>query len=622
MHLLKKISFLLLLALGCTGLYAQDNADEALAAQYFANGEFDKAAVLYEKLLDKTTQSPYYYDNLLTCYFKLKEFDKAEKTVKKQKKRFPDNPYYRVDLGFVYEKKGEQKDAEEEYEECLKKMGKAPAQEEIAALTNAFVKRDLYPWAIKTIEKARKLYNDNNIMALDLGSLYLKTGNKERMIAEYLNHLSIFPEEITAVQNNFLDRFTNDEDWKLLKKEILTRIQKAPDGVYTEMLLWLLVQQKDFYGAFLQFRALDKRNKEDGRRMIELADLAITNDALDVAVDCYKYIISLGIDKIFYLDARNGLLTVSYKKITETGEYDAVFMTETEKNYKEFIAEVGENYISAPAMRQLAHLYNYYFDKPIEAIELLKRAIEIPRMNKSFTAECKLELGDAYLVWGDIWEAQLLYGQVDKDFKDEPLGQEAKFRNARLSFYKGEFDWAQAQLEVLKSATSHLISNNAIELSMVIQDNYGFEDGDDSALMLYAEANLLLLRNAPDLALQKLDSIKIKYPTHSLNDEVLLSKARVYAKKKMFKEAVEYYTDVYTNFSYDILADNALFEAAELYERQLGDKEKAKELYEKLVIDYPGSLHTVEARKRFRRLRGDNIKDIPQDVLDYQQQQY
>lgn len=622
MHLLKKISLLLLLAIGYTGVYAQDNADEALAAQYFANGEFDKAAVLYEKLLDKSTQSPYYYDNLLTCYFKLKEFDKAEKAVKKQKKRYPDNPYYRVDLGFVYEKKGEQKDAEDEYEGCLKKMGKEPAQEEIAALTNAFVKRDLYPWAIKTIEKARKLYSDNNIMALDLGSLYLKTGNKERMIAEYLNHLSVFPEEITAVQNNFLDRFTNDEDWKLLKKEILTRIQKAPDGVYTEMLLWLLVQQKDFYGAFLQFRALDKRNKEDGRRMIELAELAITNDALDVAVECYKYIIGLGTDKIFYLDARNGLLTVSYKKITETGEYDAAFITETEKNYKDFIAEVGENYISAPAMRQLAHLYNYYFDKPVLAIELLRRAIEIPRMNKSFTAECKLELGDAYLVWGDIWEAQLLYGQVDKDFKDEPLGQEAKFRNARLSFYKGEFEWAQAQLDVLKSATSHLISNNAIELSMVIQDNYGFEEGDDSALMLYAEANLLLLRNAPDLALQKLDSIKIKYPTHSLNDEVLLSKARVYAKKKMFKEALAYYSEVYTGFSYDILADNALFEAAELYERQLGDKEKAKELYEKLMLDYPGSLHTVEARKRFRRLRGDNIKDIPQDVLDYQQQQY
>jgi len=426
------------------------------------------------------------------------------------------------------------------------------------------------------------------------------------MITEYLSHLSIFPNDIEQVQGSLLENITTKQDWKLLKKELLTRIQSVEGTeTYTEMLLWLLVQQKDFYGAFIQFRAIDKRKNQEGERLLELATISISNDALDVAINCYKYIVNLGKDKLFYNDARAGLLAVSYKKITKYGEYDAAFLAETEKNYIAFINEVGKNYVSASAMRQLAFLYNYHSNKPKKAIQLLQTLITIPRVTKSFNAECKLELGDAYLISGDIWEAQLLYGQVDKDFKDEPLGQEAKFRNARLSFYKGEFDWAQAQLDVLKSATSHLISNNAIELSMLIQDNYGFEDGDDTALMLYAEADLLLLRNAPDPALQKLDTIKLKFPTHSLNDEMFLSKARIFSKKKDYQKAVDYYVKVFTHYQYDILADNAIFELAELYERKLNNNDKAKELYEKIIIDYPGSLYTAEARKRYRKLRGD-----------------
>jgi len=57
----------------------------------------------------------------------------------------------------------------------------------------------------------------------------------------------------------------------------------------------------------------------------------------------------------------------------------------------------------------------------------------------------------------------------------------------------------------------------------------------------------------------------------------------------------------------DILADNATFQLADLYENILGDTTKAQELYEKVLLEYPGSLFVVEARKRFRRLRGDDI---------------
>lgn len=606
MVLIKKILPLFLLVFAGVTSLAQKNTTEELAAQFFGDKEYDKASVLYEGLLNSEPRSPYYYDNLLTCYFNLKEFDKAEKVVKRQKRRFRGDFYFKVDLGYVYEKQDEAKKAKREYEDCIKDLKNR--RNEVTTLSSAFIKRGLHSWAIETIEKGRDLYQDKYVLTLELADLYYKVGEKDKMIVEYLNHISIFQGDMEQVQGNLLEKLSNKQEWAQLRKELLTRIQSSEQApTYTEMLLWLLVQQKDFYGAFIQFRAIDKRKNQEGERLLELATIAISNEALDVAVDCYKYIVGLGEDKLFYNDARSGLLAVSFKKITEYGEYDDAFLAETLKNYNSFVGEVGKNYVSANAMRQLATLYNYYSNEPQKAIELLQTLITIPRVTKSFNAEVKLELGDSYLVGGDIWEAQLLYGQVDKDFKDEPLGQEAKFRNARLSFYKGEFDWAQAQLDVLKSATSHLISNNAIELSMLIQDNYGFEDGDDTALMLYAEADLLLLRNAPNEALQKLDTIKLKYPNHSLNDEMFISKARIFAKKKEYDKAVDYYTKVFTNYKFDILADNAVFELAELYERKLENKDKAKELYEKIIVDYPGSLFTSEARKRYRRLRGDGI---------------
>jgi len=48
---------------------------------------------------------------------------------------------------------------------------------------------------------------------------------------------------------------------------------------------------------------------------------------------------------------------------------------------------------------------------------------------------------------------------------------------------------------------------------------------------------------------------------------------------------------------------------ARLNENQLNDQDKAMELYQRLLIDYPASLFAVESRKRFRILRGDFDKE-------------
>jgi TolA-binding protein len=248
----------------------------------------------------------------------------------------------------------------------------------------------------------------------------------------------------------------------------------------------------------------------------------------------------------------------------------------------------------------------FYLGETDEATELLLQAINIPQVPLTKQAECKLELADIYLFSGEQWEATLLYSQVEKTFKNEPLGHEAKFRNAKLSFYIGEFGWALAQLDVLKAATSKLIANDALELSLLITDNIE-EDSLITPLSMYAKADLLEFRNHDTEALAVLDSISTLFPLHSIADNVLFKKAEIFSKNGKFDLAAANYSEIIEKYPYDLLADDAVFNLASLYENQLNDKTKAMQLYEKILTQYPGSLYVIDARKHFRALRNDPV---------------
>jgi TolA-binding protein len=208
---------------------------------------------------------------------------------------------------------------------------------------------------------------------------------------------------------------------------------------------------------------------------------------------------------------------------------------------------------------------------------------------------------------GDVWESTLLYSQVDKAFKEDPLGHEARFRNARLSYFSGDFQWAQAQFEVLKASTSKLIANDALDLSVFIMDNLGL-DTTAIALQLYADAELLVFQNRFQDAFGKMDSLLLAFPKHALEDDVLYLRGKIFTKQRQYEKAAAAFEEVVEKYPEDIRADNALFELAGLYEKPLNDVEKAKTLYEKLFVEFSGSTFAVEARKRYRILRGDKIQ--------------
>ncbi len=586
--------------------FSQTNTEEQLALQFYQNKEYDKALDYYEKLYYKVSPQ-LFYKSYLNCLLETKSFNKAEKLVKKQLKQFPQKLDYWVDLGMVYSRAEELKKSAGTWEEAINAI---KYDDQVVSVATAFIELHQYDYAIKTYLKGRKISENSYPFSFELADVYKTKGDKIAMINEYLNVLETQEAYIQAVQNALQSSFGNDADNEqnnLLKTELLKRIQRNPDKtIFSELLIWMQLQQKDVEGAFLQAKALDKRKKEEGDRIMALAQLFVQNQNYGIALRAYQYVIDKGAKGKNYTDARLQLLDVNYQKVITQNNYTNTELVKLDSAYRATISEFGKSSGTAPLFKNLAHLDAFYLHKTKDAIELLEQIINQPILDNRTQAEFKLELGDILLLSGDIWEASLRYSQVEKAFKYDEIGQDAKFRNAKISYYTNDFKWAQAQLDVLKGATSKLISNDAMDLSLLISDALAV-DSNEAPLVLFAHADLLVFQNKDDEAITTLDSIKLLYPNHALSDDVLFKKAQIAIKHAKYNDAAACYESIINDYGYDIIADDALFKLAELNENQFKNTEKAKELYQQLIEKYPGSLYVVEARKRFRKLRGDTV---------------
>jgi len=587
-------------------LFAQQPQDIQLADQYFRNGEFDKASSLYEKLWNKSPGTPPFYQNYVICLNELKQYDDAEKVIRKQMKKFPDDLSIFIDLGNVYHLEGNEKNASAQYDEAINRL--TTNTQQVSNLANRFQSAGLSDYAIATYEHARKIFNAENsdLFLQDLAILYSKKGDFEDAIKAYLDMVEFNPGQKEYVQGQMQPLISNNEYSKQLQSELYRRIQKHPDNEdLADLLVWYFIQKKDFNSAFTQVKALDKRNKEDGQRVFQFAQSAFDEGNYDAALMAYHYLITeKGKGSYMYLPARVGELNTQKTKITVNHQYTQQDLIQLESEYKSFVDEFGTSQLNI--MRDYADFEAKYMHDVDKAISILQDAIAVGSNDQKLNGYLKLDLGDDYLIKNQVWEAMIYYGQVDKAFHDAPIGEEARFKNAKLSFYMGDFEWAQTQLDVLKSATTELVANDALALSVFITDNMGL-DTTPAPMKMYARADLLIFQNRLDDAVKTLDSLVTQYPNHPLNDDVLYEKGRIYLQQQKYEDAAAMFDKIDEYYSFDLLGDDALFQLAELEQNYLNDKDKAMNFYKEILTKYKGSIYTIEARKRFRELRGDEV---------------
>jgi len=592
--------------------HAQPGTDEQLAAQYFQQGDYAKAILYYEKIHRKQPNT-YYYEQLLKSYVALNDLDGAEKLVKDQLRRSNNEARYYIDLGGVYKANGEADKANKEYDKALKQMGSD--QNNIRTVANAFQQANELDRAIEAFERGGRTLPVGQSFAYEIAGLHGAKGNTAKMVSAYMDLLAVNEGYIQAVQNALsrsIDFTLADERSEILRTELLRRIQKDPQRtIFPDLLIWMYIQQKDLNSAFVQSKAMDKRFDEGGARLMDLARIALSNDDHATAHKCYEYVVSLARNDANYIQARIGAVRTRYDQLTDQAEPKLEDLQDLDQRAASTITELGLKPNTIDLMRDRAHLKAYYLNDRAGAVTLLEEGIALPTIDPKTKAQLKLDLGDVYLLDGNVWEASLLYSQVDLDFKYDMLGHEARLRNAKVSFYSGDFLWAQAQLQVLKSSTSKLIANDAMELSLRITDNLGL-DSNSVPLSYFARAELLRFQHRYDEALGVLDSLTEAYPGHSLGDDILYERYRIAYARHRYDEAALQLNKLLELYPLDILVDNALLDLGKLYEDRLNDPEKAKAIYQRLLFEQTGSIFVPEARDRFRRLRGDNLEAPPE----------
>ncbi|MDC1304366.1 hypothetical protein N8Z06_02795, partial [Salibacteraceae bacterium] len=521
---------------------------------------------------------------------------------------------YKVDVGTIYNKSGDESKAEKEYSKIIKSLDKASVSQ-ILELGKAFSEIDENQLALEVYYKGRKQVGKAYPFNFQIAQILGQQGNIEGMITEYLDVLEISTGYIQSVQNTLNRVIGFDEESKynaILKEQLMLRIQKNPESdIYSQMLIWALMQQNKYEAAMIQVKALDKRNKEDGQRVVSLAKIAVNNYKYDVAIDGYNYLKSKGPNNYYYTESYIAMLEAMKLKVINSA-YSESSINQLILEYQKALEEFGRRPSTSQLIVDFAHIKAFYQSKynnaaTQEAIELLQNGLSIPGLDDRQLAFTKIELADIYVLTGFIWDASLLYGQVEKKFKYDEIGFEAKLKNAKVFYYSGDFGWSEAQLDALKGSTSKLISNDALELSVFISDNTGL-DTTTEALSIFSKSELMLAQHKYDSALYMLGLIESNFPGHELSDNILFQKAAIANDRGDYPLAIKNYMAVYEKYPSDILADNALIEAGRLYETALNDKEKAMGIYETILTEYSSSLFVVEARKRFRSLRGDFIQ--------------
>ncbi|WP_229203469.1 tetratricopeptide repeat protein [Dyadobacter jejuensis] len=579
-------------------------SERQLAEEYFKTDDCAKATALYQTYLqdDFDMLSLRHYTE---CSIRLKAWNEAEKLFKKQSKaNGPESSWYLLYWGVLLEGQGKA-------QEALKKFGQAIERPNIGIdqnrqLAEEFRRLQHPELSLAALNDARTKAKRSDLFQLEVASIYKELDESEKMIDELLSYGTRY-QNIQIVQNMFQDFLKTEEEQLLLEKILYERIQAYPnEGFYSELLIWYQIQKKDFYKAFIQERALDKRFNYKGKRLYNLGMLALQNQDYGNSGSIFDYLVKEHKGEEVYPIARRLAIFAREQKVRNTFPINKKEVSKLVEQYQKLLEELGVDDRTVQVLRNLAHLYAFYQDNFDDAIKALNQAIVAGSKESSFVDHCKLDLGDIYLLKGEPWEASLLYSQVEKSQKDDQLGYEAKLRNAKLHYYKGDFDLAKDVLNILKKATTREIANDANELSLRIMDNTGL-DSSETAMGEYANIELLIFQNKKYQALDSLQAMLTRYPQHSLTDELLWLSAKTYITLDSNQAALKNLEILTQKFGHDILGDDGLFEMARLYEEKFQNKDEAMRQYQKLLEQYPGSIHIAEARKRFRNLRGDLV---------------
>ncbi|MGC1205928.1 MAG: tetratricopeptide repeat protein, partial [Flavobacteriaceae bacterium] len=571
------VLFLLITANG----FAQE---DIVAKEYFKNGHFEKALFEYKKLYTKAPSNLSYIDQIVVTHQQLEQYDEAEAFLLELIKRV-NYPSFLVEIGYNYQLKNDIENANINYNKAIAGIDINPNN--VFAVARSFQNHSLLDEAVISYEKAMKLKPDFNFN-LQLAQLYGEQGDIEKMFTGYINFAEFNPISIGTIKryiNDFIRENSENENNIILRKILIKKIQQEPNLLWNEMLSWLFIQQKDFKKAFVQEKAIFRRQPESLNRIENLADIASNENDNETAKEIYTFIIETAQELDNLLNAHYKILQLEIKEGLKEN-YSSI-----NSKYLELFKAFGKFSQTLNLQISYAHFLAFYMNETDKATAFLEDTLQLP-LTELQKAEVKLELGDILVLQEKFNQALIYYTQIQRNLKNSTISQDARYKVAKASYYKGDFKWAESQLKILKASTSQLIANDALDLKLLISDNK-YEDSLQTALKLYAKADLLAFQNRNDEAINLLNNILEDHKTEPIVAQALYKQAQLFENKKQFEKAQANYESIIANYRDGILIDDAYFKLAILFENYFNEPEKAKDLYEQIIFNHADSIYFV-----------------------------
>lgn len=571
--------------------------NEQLANNYFDRGEFEKALVSYEELLKAQVGNSNYFQRVIECYQQLQQYDKAEKAILERLDKYRQSNLL-IELGYNYQLQKDDAKATKYYDQAIEKI-KTNANE-VYGIAYVFERKALVDYALLAYQTAlakEPKMSFNFQMAL----LYGQKGNTDLMIETFLAESYQNPQNLPIIQNQLSRFMTEDADENFnnsLRKALLLRTQKTQDVFWNDFLSWYYVQLKEYGKAFIQQKAIYKRNPESFSNIVNLAQMAIEDKDNEAAKEILTFVLDNTNDLDLLIQAHSYLVEMKIDNATEK-DYPAITQ-ELDLLLKEF----GISPYTLSLLKLDANFSAFHLKNTEKAKTILKNAMDMP-LNKYQMAEVKMDLADILLYEEKFNQALIYYSQIENDLSGDVVGQEASLKTAKTSYYKTDFEWASHQLKVLKSASTQLIANDALDLFLLISDNT-VEDSTQVALKKFARGDFLLYQNKKQEALSQFQLILKEHKSEEIEAVTLLRIGKIYEKLGDYTKALENYSEIITNHKDAIYVDEALYFSADIYNLKLNDAEKAKPLYEEMIFKHEDSIYYVDSRKKYRQLRGDN----------------
>lgn len=583
-----------------------------LAESFLRAAQYERAIGMLEDLYAESPGTYVFYERLREAYENVKRYDAAIALIdEKIASESAPTAYYTEKARLLF-LKGDEAGARVQWQRAIETNPNSPSV--YLLVYRSLNQLRLFDYAIEVLEAGRASINNDTLFQTDLALLYNLTSQHGKAVEKYLELLALNQNQLNYVKTQ-LSGFLNTPEAIAESTEIAQAgVANNPlNRSYRELLAWLYVEGDAYREALEVYRGIDRLDREEGRSLFGFGLIAADGGAYDVALEAFDEVLSRYPESVSAPEAMRGLAMMQEKWAETLGErvFDIAgnrqernHWDEALETYQRFLIEYPQHAQFPDVLRRIGSLQqDVFFD--LTAAETVLKEVVARYPQTEAANQAAYDLGRLAITQNRLEDARIQFSRLLTRLRTGDLADLARYELAQLHFYQGDFEAADSFTRAMQENTSTDTANDAITMKVMLIESMG-PDSLNTPLRRFARIQLLTRQREYDVALHQLDDLMEEFGQHALADDMLMQKADLLARSGLVEEAVANYLQLPLMHPSSFYAARSLVQAAALQARFV-DTDKALETYQRVLLEYPGSLLIPQVRESIRLLRGDEV---------------